>query len=222
MTLSLIILPLVRPRRRPRGPSKTAGFTLIEVMVVVLIVGILAAAASLTLVHASRRASAQDLVRRIVELDQLTRRTAQRQQRRQQIVFDLDRGMIGSAEETSDGLAGSAAATDDSRWLQRLHVSGGLRLTGVRAAGSGDGEQDSGTVTLSCSTDGYTPTYALELEESSGPAVHRLWLVVAGLTGQVQQASEPRQVQAVWKMLGDEARDEGGRAQSADKVADDQ
>jgi prepilin-type N-terminal cleavage/methylation domain-containing protein len=187
-----------------------SGFTLVEILVVVLIIGILAAAASLTLLTRARSATLADVTRRIAFLDATTRHTARRSGQAERIVVDLDKGQIISQELPID--AAEDVRLDDSNWTQRIQLPKGFRVDHARlidqATNGSSGMstriesltapdalgQTTGQLTLSCSADGYTPSYAISV---TGPQSQRRWIVLLGLTGQTLVAADDQQVRSL-------------------------
>jgi prepilin-type N-terminal cleavage/methylation domain-containing protein len=189
-TAGSLRLPIGHPHHAVRE-----GFTLLEVMLVVLIGAILAGAAILSLSHSAAKVSVDDTLRRIVYLDNLVRHTARQSGNVQQIILDLTAQTI-----TEPNLQ----AASDSSWLQSLHMTQGIRIErawviGTDQSDSQESGQSEGQLSIPCSADGYMPTYALELTGRDG---QMRCLVMAGLSGQASEVVDEKQVQSIFAAVG--------------------
>jgi prepilin-type N-terminal cleavage/methylation domain-containing protein len=153
------------------------AFSLIEVMLVVLILGIVAAAVSLNLTGPMHRARASDLAEEIASFDRLTRTYARRHDRPLRLVIDLSEGRIRRMDGSGTETIGAPLELGSSWRIARLLV--------------GNQDVDFGTVSITCSRRGLTPTYAMLLEDRRGP---RRWILIAGLTGQPSEMSDEKEI----------------------------
>jgi prepilin-type N-terminal cleavage/methylation domain-containing protein len=196
------------------GTSRRYGFTLLEMLVVILITGLLASAATLTLLHSSESSTLNDALRRIEYVDSVTRHAARREGNRYMIVVDLDHGLITTRKlesETSDHgtehTASDGFEDTTGDWVQRLRLPAGIHIDRMWVIDPALTAQDSssntqsenaheeGVVSVSCSENGYTPTYGLEL---SGPNDQRRCMVMAGLTGQLCEGLDAGQLRSIF------------------------
>jgi type II secretion system protein H len=162
----------MNPRRHARG------FTLIEVMAVIVITAIVTTAVVVSLAGASRAGTVDDVIRRLSLADRQLRLGARRSSKPIALRFDAGDGRV--VRETSDG---------DSKAL--LDLPGDVELAGVRTR---DGVVDRITFAVT----GATPTYAVELRPRGG---RPRWVVVAGLTGDVTEASDEKGVDAIFALV---------------------
>lgn len=169
------------------------GFTLIEVMIVVLLAGIVAGAVSLSLAGPRRRAGMEDAVDGLAHFDRLTREYARRHGGSVRLVFDLDEGIVLRLVADDAGEGQSPRYVLPACFQIRRLVLAGRTITGGRTA-------------LWCSDLGYTPTYAVCIE---GPAAERRWVLLAGLTGQVCELDDEEQVRQVMAALPGRRADAG-------------
>lgn len=159
------------------------AFSLIEMMVVVLILGILAAAVSLSLAAPRRKARWEDLRGRIGEVDAAARQYAVRHGKSVQLVFDLSgQQLLATTGSEIKDVASGCPMPD------------GFRLAEVRLA---DARIDRNSCAIFCSDRGYSPTYGLVLEGDVG----RKWLIVAGLSGQVSELKDEQTADKVFSAL---------------------
>lgn len=172
--------------------AKQDGFTLIELMAVLLLMGLVAAVAAATLANPMRVATRQQIVAMIVAFDHDTRTLALRTGQPNRVIVDLDSRTLNRVEirDTSELAAG-----------QRFRLNTSWRLHAVYV----DQRRFShGEVAMNCSPQGTMPDYALEM---TGPNSESMWLVFVGLTGQmIEQDNE----QSVRDMLEATRRGDAG------------
>ena len=169
---------------------KRDGFSLVELSVVLLLMGIAAGAVALRVEGPIRRAKMETLVTRIEAFDCLTRTQARELDRPLRTVIDAATGEL--RRTTVDGRdAGVPLVLPEGFGIGRLWLA--------------DQEFFSGSVAVSCSRQGLMPTYALLIE---GPGGRRTWLLVAGLSGRVTELDDEQAVQNIMDALrqGDDAR----------------
>jgi prepilin-type N-terminal cleavage/methylation domain-containing protein len=145
------------------------GFTLIEVMAVIVIMGLLAGVAALTFARplaASRARNAQD---QILSLDSSARQFARRFGRPVEVAFDFATQTIARRER------------DEIVFSARL--PGGCRIEEIRVNGR---DESLGEIAIPISSNAMSQSYAVHLV---GQDLDR-WLVVAGLSGQVTQIND--------------------------------
>ncbi len=193
--------------RRPLFSAQ--GFTLVEILVVVLIMGLLAGAASLVLLHSTKTASMEDAIRRVQYLDYITRHSARHSGQGKQIEFDITAGVVIARDE-STSLAGS------TQWFQQVKFPEKFQLERVWSATGDEAGQKEGVMQIPCSAQGYTPTYALQL---LGAEQHRRWIIIAGLTGEMSECPDAQHIDDVWKMIQGEVADQGTADDKHDDIA---
>ncbi len=153
------------------------AFTLVEVMVVVLLMGLLAGAVALSLGGDVADSVRGNVVGRIAETDHLARLAARRMGGRTELQIDLDEQLlryvsrVGEADEHGS----HAVRLADAHVVDRV-LMGGSSTSAIR-------EIEKGTVHIAMSENGHSASYALRVSTRSDG--HRTWLVFAGLTGQV-------------------------------------
>ncbi len=149
------------------GP-KHGGFTLLEMVVVMIIIAMLATAVFVSASGWFRTARIRDGVSQLAFIDRMTRQHAAQFDRQTALEFDLKKGTIMRINDNPS-----------DRRTHRFRLPGGLRLQQIKTAAEG---VTSGQMAIPCSTQGHTPTYAVLL---ASPDQAQQWIVIAGLTGQV-------------------------------------
>jgi len=146
-----------------RRRCRESAFTLIEMMVVIVLIGLLSTAVVLSFAAPVQKVRAQDAVERVRGLDESARAQARRSGESTQIVFDLS-----------------------ARTMARRDGGGNVVFEAVLPSGvevdrfrSGVEDRSSAQAVVSCSALGLTRTYAVHL---SGPGLDQ-WLLFAGLSG---------------------------------------
>src|SRR5206468_6481684 len=122
------------------------GFTLIEMMAVVIIMALLATAAALSFARPMRVARARDAVDQVRSLDASARQFARRFGRPIEIVFDLSNGKLARRERDSIAFQTS---------LPR-----GCHIDEVRSAGQ---SFSLGEASIPCAASGMSCSYAVHL-----------------------------------------------------------
>lgn len=158
---------------------KRGGFTMMEMVVVVLILGVIAAAVTLRVQGPLTSAKTADVVGAVVDFDRTTRSAARSQNRPLCMVLTVSEGKLARTDETGTTPAGGT-----------LQLPEGFRLTRARVR-----QEDcpAGQATIRYSRQGLTPSYAVRVE---GPAGGQ-WLVVAGATGDVVQVNNEEDVRNI-------------------------
>jgi prepilin-type N-terminal cleavage/methylation domain-containing protein len=162
-----------------RGRRTSRGFTLVEITIAVVIVGLLTAAVSLSFSRPIDAARAHDAVDRVRAFDESARALARRSGRAVDMTFDLyDRALRRrhNGDETSvDVTLPRGCAIDRFR--------------------SPDRDIATGEATVTCSALGLSRSYAAHL---TGPALD-CWVVVAGLTGQTVVVTDEQDVEQIFR-----------------------
>lgn len=149
-------------RRRNRSPRRDDGFSLVELIAVLVIIAVTTSAVAISLSGHTQRIRVVRLLDRIERLDRDARATARRSHVSAVLRFDDRDGRVTVTQPQ----AGRAGATN------RFHTGDGYTLELV-AGLSGD--------KLAISPKGQSRSYALGV---SGPNGGAQWLAVLGLTGQ--------------------------------------
>ena len=163
------------------------GFTMIEILAVMVLLGLAAGVVAVNIRGPMRRASLEEVVGRIVDFDGQTRAIARRQGRPLRLRVDLYAGRLARTDAESGEELGAPAV-----------VPGGWRIEKLRVR---DEQIGSGTATLSGSRRGLSPSYALLLV---GPHGERRWLLCAGLSGHFTQCESYEEIENI---LAEAARD---------------
>jgi prepilin-type N-terminal cleavage/methylation domain-containing protein len=142
------------------------GFTLVEIIVVITIMGLLTTAAALSFTGPLRTARAADAIAQLRSFDGRARQYAKRFNKDVQIVFDVSRGKMIRREVSRDGNE------------YETSLPGGCSIERVR---QGVHVVDSGEIAIAYSRLGLTRSYTVHLV---GPGLDR-WISVAGLTGEM-------------------------------------
>lgn len=161
------------------------AFTLVELMAVVLLTALLATAVSLSLVHSRRIVQLQEVLDQLAFQDRLMRQQARQANRPARLLFQLDQDRVARVDSADPQVSGSCVQLPRGYRIDRLRLPGG--------------EASMGEIALPCSANGHTPTYALRI---SAPQGQRQWIVVAGLTGQVQKEMDENTIHQLFAALG--------------------
>ena len=143
------------------------GFSLIEITMVILILGVAAAAVTLRVEPMLHHEQTQQIVRDIVDFDRLTRTLARRRDRRLRLVVDTSAGELRRLDVTGAESQGRSVRLPDNCAITKVLV----RSQDVGA----------GTISIPCSRRGFMPTYAIRLD---GPGGGRQWILLTALGGQ--------------------------------------
>ena len=156
-----------RSRAVARGSSRVGGFTLIEVLAVVVVLGILASLVAIKVNGHVQRARLVQAADQLAVLDRRARDEARQRSVPLQLQIDTDRGVarIRSRQSAADGTTPRVVASGSVSFAD-------VRLSGNRPVHDG---------TLDVSSLGQSETYAVRLSAPDGAA---LWLVTLGLSGQ--------------------------------------
>ncbi|MEZ6192079.1 MAG: prepilin-type N-terminal cleavage/methylation domain-containing protein [Phycisphaerales bacterium] len=146
------------------------AFTLIEVTAVLVLIGLMASAAALSLRSAYRGSQMKDVISRITALDQSARRIAEMTGRAGVIRIDQPAGKISFSQEGGTHLG-----------LLPVQLPNGYRIIGVHVASP---DFSDGAERIACSANGLTQTYSIKL---AGFNEQSRLLVFAGLSGQVTE-----------------------------------
>ncbi len=171
-----------------RVRQSTSGFTLIETICIVLLMGLLAGAAMLSFARPLRAARANDVVQQLIAFDAGARQLAKRSGRDVEIIIDLFEQQLTRRE-----------ASDDAATSARLALPAALRIEQVRST---DAKTSDERVVIRCSPMGISRSYAVRLV---GPGIDR-WLFVAGLSGQVTFVNDESQIKTMFQSIAPGSR----------------
>jgi len=143
------------------------GFSLIEITMVLLIMGVAAAAVTLRVEPMLRHERMEQVVRDIVDFDRLTRALARRHDQQLRLVLDTSVGELRRLDVTGAESRGRAVRLPDNYAITKVLV---------RSQDVG-----SGTISIPCSHRGFMPTYAVRLDSPGG---RRQWILLTALGGQ--------------------------------------
>lgn len=198
--------------RRAITSSAAHGFTLIEVMAVVALIGLLAAATAWSLADDAQRARHDDVIDRLTHTDELARAAARRMGPRT-LHFDLERQRVW--------VQGPADSSGRPRSTHALTMPSGFRIEQVLWLDPDMGSvnqkgqretivESAGEVQVPISPEGISHTYAIKLNGPE-PAGQRLskneqtkqdtWLLFSGLTGQITSDLDEYEIETLMSML---------------------
>jgi len=169
----------MNPRAAP------SAFTLLEVLAALIILSLLATAATLSFNKPLARARAFDAIEQIRQLDASARQFSRKNGRPALIIFDL----------TDQSLSRREPGLRDAVFTTRLPSP--LRIEQIRTAAH---RVDYGEVSITCAPTGLSETYALKItgapesataDRSANPTQ---WIVVAGLSGEIKTVRDERDV----------------------------
>ena len=170
--------------KMPVPPMSRRGFSLIELMAVLLIMGIMAGAVALRIENPLRKARMSDVMGSLEQLDHNTRYAARQQRRALRIVFDRSAGAVRRTDDRGQAAGGGDLVLPTGYEIEHLLVVGQDITTGAAV--------------VRCTAMGVTPTYALLLNAGG----RRQWIVVAGLTGQFVQTQDEREARQTVAVTG--------------------
>jgi prepilin-type N-terminal cleavage/methylation domain-containing protein len=169
---------------RQRGQP---GFTLIEMMVAVIVMGVLTGMVVLSFAGPVNRARLVEAVEQVTYLDASARQFARRTGRAVEIRIDLGEGALERRE-------GSRGVTF------RTTVPATVRIEVVRTVLR---RAESGEIVMPVSAQGVSLTYAVKLAGTQGAR----WIVVAGLSGEVRTLTDDAQVDSIFAAITGSRRD---------------
>jgi prepilin-type N-terminal cleavage/methylation domain-containing protein len=161
-----------------------AGFTLLEVIVVLVLAALLATSAVISLQSATHAATVTELLERIKNFDRITRSAARSSGRSMQIHFDLSKDQLRRTDVVTMETVGSTLA-----WTSEVRVEQVVLP-----------QQSRGTpaMELRCSERGMMPTYVVKVSTSAGAEA---WLLILGATGQTLESPNEREIREIFAQI---------------------
>lgn len=182
---------------------RNEAFTLIEVMVVVVLMGLIAVATVWSLAGHSRDASREEVIGRIAHADRLVRMGARRLGEPCVLRIDLDRQEMsrvvsdqGHERRASPTMKVSGAHRIDRVVTPKIAVSVAAQQSGAETASAAVA---SGVVDIPIATGGWSASYALQLTAKDGD--EKDWMLFAGLTGQMTRIKSEDEMDKVFAYL---------------------
>lgn len=181
---------------------RRAGFTFVEVIAVVTLLGLLAGATAWSLAGDARRAMHSEVIDRIRHADHMARLTAQRTGEPQLLRFDLNQQRI---EQLSDREAHRGSGSHPYRMPAGYRIASIImpdipNAPGYMRRNAELRDIDAGDAEVPYSSDGRSASYAVHVismrqrtaEMSNNDPQQSAWLMISGLTGQaVLQHDDP-------------------------------
>ena len=161
-----------------------AGFTMIEVMVVLLLAALLATAVMASFSGVRQRAQAREVIEEIELFDRFTRQECQKLGQSEQVVVDMSESQLSRVHPGGQQIQGTPLVLPSNIKIDRAWV--------------GNQKAEYGQINLICSPQGLTPSYALHLV---GPKTESRWLVFAGMSGQGVVVSNDEQMAKTWAIF---------------------
>jgi prepilin-type N-terminal cleavage/methylation domain-containing protein len=152
--------------------NRQQAFTLAEMTVVLLIIALIAAAATLRVQGPLRSAQQRDLIDAIRQFDHTTRMAAREQDRPLRIVVDADANELRRTDDQGRSISSPTMRLPGGFSVERIMIRGG--------------KADEKKGVVPCSREGLTPSYGLELNCRGV----RQWVLIAGLSGKLVEMSD--------------------------------
>ena len=168
------------------------GLTLIEVMAVVMLLGLLAAATAWSLAEDVRRTTGENVIAQIAHADHLARLAAMQFGQSTTLRFDLDTHTIHRIDTTQSTRTHTLNIPPPHR-IERMFIQTANDKTPETTLS----RRESGIIEIPYSPDGRSTTYAINLtslDESK-------WMLIAGLTGRLTELTDEHQVNNLFTYL---------------------
>ncbi len=173
----------MRRMQAPKRWREAAAFSLIELTVVLLLLGIAAAVVTLRLAGPTARVNMRDAADRIARFDHASRAWAREHDVALRVAVDLGANEI--RRTTADG-------GEDARDLGGpLELPAGWRIGRLLIGGEAAAGE---SASIAVSRLGLTPSYAMLLE---GPGGRRQWVLLTGLGGEMALPDDEGQLRDI-------------------------
>lgn len=165
------------------------AFTLIEVMAVVFLIGLLAAATIWSLAADVSKAQGEQAIESILHVERTTRAAARRHGQEYRLQIDLDRQTLARLDP--HGQPGHA-----------VRLKAPMRVLEVVSFETGERAADRpvvferGVVEIGYSSSGYSRSFGLTV--LTGRETDKVSLVISGLTGQVVRTQDEDEYRKIW------------------------
>lgn len=179
---------------------RSAAFTLIEMMAVIVLIALLAGAVAWSMTGELRRSTREDVIGELRQYDQMARLTGKRLGRPCSLVFDLDQQRVRRVVDPASTAAETAAvyALPEGVAVDRLVVAD---LAEARGRGDDRGtavqRHNTGEVSIDFGTAGRGASYAVRLADTDS----RRWLVFSGMTGQMMRVEDDQTIDNLFASL---------------------
>lgn len=174
---------------------RRAGFTFIEVIAVVTLLGVLAGGVMWAMAGDVSRASKEDAIQKLTHADRTARLAARRLGSPFALRIDLDRQRLRREPLGNTDHPRSTAVT----------LRGGYRIDRVVLP---DDDHEKGGMSIPVSTGGRSATYAVRFApprdamNAGQTQAEPVWLVIAGLTGEVTRGYDDQEIDNLFNALG--------------------
>ena len=162
--------------------KKATGFTLIELTVVLLIMGIIAAIVTLKISGPVSQVKLQDVAERIKQFDIHTRSYARQHGKALRVDVDLSKNCISRWDNAGNQLG------------QPLKLPSNFSIEKCQVASQ---QQVRNATLLKYSSQGMTHSYAIKLADKS----QSKWIFIIGLTGELVELENEQNVQKIMESL---------------------
>lgn len=161
-------------------PARARGFTLIELMMVVLILATASAVVALKLQGPMGEARMKDVTGQIASYDRLTRLQASEQDRTLMVVIDPDKGELRRMDPEGEAIFGTPLSLPSDFGISRVLVAG--EDTSSKKKG------------VCFSRLGVSRSYAVHV---TGPGRLSRWILFTGLAGEVVEVESEDQAREI-------------------------
>lgn len=167
------------------------GFSLLELLGVLMIIALLTSFIAITTAQAQGRAQIEDVVSALTHFDHMMRREAIRFGKPAVLQIDQDERTINIWLLDQDGIARETL-------IDRYRLPEAFTITLIRLNRETSPAWNNNDIVINCSPTGTSLSYAVEIE---GEGESKRSLLFSGLTGQVHYPEHKRDVEAVFDML---------------------
>jgi prepilin-type N-terminal cleavage/methylation domain-containing protein len=173
------------------SPSRRSGFTLIELMAVLVLIGLISATAVVRFGGTTQRAQFEWSLERLIASDALLRTHGATSGQPGWLEFEIGTGHVeracGAKRDASSG----------------IELGAGVRISRFLAARR---HAEMGKVEVAYDPYGHSETFAIEIEGSNNQSA---WILFAGLTGQTRRFEDRRDVERILDLVRPAGPDAG-------------